>query len=537
MRRWIIVVSLGLVAGACAGGTDGAPPSSIGVDRSVTTGPTVEPAPGVEPSTTVPTEAEPTSEAPDWPSVEILVTNEDGMFQIDADGEITQLAKGRVAYAVDDTRGGLLFQVERGRSLSALSDPNAGRDTIVWWVPEGEIRARDLLVPTPGSYHSMSLHDAVVIDGRLQVLYVREDSTFRPEYPQHGWLDSLRAFDVERGDVVDLWVQPVWESGIDLVNGGGDLVAATSMHEGGAWCSFLDPGDAQDPGYDPMAWDEIRVGIQGVPTTFDDWWNLGCALSPDGSMVGYIDPQTVNVVTVGEPDLDGAQQFEFGRSVVSLDLTDSFLLANHPHDGSDMAGAATVIDLATAGRWNLPIDGVARFASAPVAIDSPVVPPTPAAVQLRVDGLGVVDFEMTSEEVSEALVPVMGSAPIDGWSSAAWVEHVGWHDFGLYLGFSTSLWTAWDGTSRLVGWEYSLGRAHDPVDLPVRFRTLAGVTIGSTVADLRRIYGESLRLPVEEEVCVGWVVYLPNGVMATLDGPPEDDAGVVSLFFGVGVGC
>ena len=114
---------------------------------------------------------------------------------------------------------------------------------------------------------------------------------------------------------------------------------------------------------------------------------------------------------------------------------------------------------------------------------------------------------------------------------------VGWHDYGLYVGFSTPEWTGWDGVSRLIGWEYSVGWGRARVRPPTRFETLDGVTLGTTVADLRRIYGESLQLPVEEEACLGWVVSMPDGVLATFDGPPSHDAEVVSLFFGVGVGC
>jgi len=81
----------------------------------------------------------------------VLVTADDGVYQIDAEGDVTLLVAGRVAYAVDDTQGGLLYQVDRGRNW----DQQAGRSTIVWWIPNGASTPKQLLVPTPGAGHPL----------------------------------------------------------------------------------------------------------------------------------------------------------------------------------------------------------------------------------------------------------------------------------------------------------------------------------------------------------------------------------------------
>lgn len=109
-----------------------------------------------------------TSPVPVWP--EMLVSNDDGVFYIDSAGDVTQLVKGRVAYAVDDTRGGLLFQVERGRSSAWWGDGSPVKDTPVWWVPQGAGGAQALLVPTADSNLDLSLVDAVSVNDRSLVM-------------------------------------------------------------------------------------------------------------------------------------------------------------------------------------------------------------------------------------------------------------------------------------------------------------------------------------------------------------------------------
>ncbi|NIR37872.1 MAG: hypothetical protein GWN07_18580, partial [Actinobacteria bacterium] len=75
--------------------------------------------------------------------------------------------------AIDDGRGGLLFQEQRG-----LAFESSGIETLVWWVPTRAGAAQELLVPAPDQY--LELVDAVEIEERLTVFYLRR--TFGPDF-------------------------------------------------------------------------------------------------------------------------------------------------------------------------------------------------------------------------------------------------------------------------------------------------------------------------------------------------------------------
>ncbi|MDH3397950.1 MAG: hypothetical protein OEM81_08990 [Acidimicrobiia bacterium] len=101
MRRVALLCGVSLLLWAC---TEGA------ASTTTTSAPSTSPSSS---STTVSTPSSSTSVAstttsivPEWPVVEVLVTNQDGVFYVDSAGEVSQLVIGRVVYAVDDTRGG-----------------------------------------------------------------------------------------------------------------------------------------------------------------------------------------------------------------------------------------------------------------------------------------------------------------------------------------------------------------------------------------------------------------------------------------------
>lgn len=133
------------------------------------------------------------------------------------------------------------------------------------------------------------------------------------------------------------------------------------------------------------------------------------------------------------------------------------------------------------------------------------------------------------------LTEVIGSPP-DTAEGGDFFEFSGWQDVGLFVGFSTSAWSEFDGTSRFIGWSYS-----GPSDGP-DLRTEQGVGVGTPIAELLTLYGDRLALPEDEGAC-GWVYEVvaqgpssaePTGV---LDRAPTEDARVVILYAGLGVGC
>ena len=503
-RRWIVVlVVMGVVAGACAGDSGSAPSTEA---TPPTIGSTATTSEVVESTSTFPPDTSTTGIDGEWPPIEVLVANDDGVFLVDTQGETRQLVKGKVADAVDDTRGGLLFQVERGRSSGWWGDGSPIKDTRVWWVQKGSSEVTELLVPTPGMPLDLSMIDTASINEHVYVVYVRHDSTMDPEYGPHGWYDALRAFDIESLGVTEVFRFPAYEHSYGFSVGGG-IVLVDEEDVSGRRCYFSDMALPGAPSVvDLFSRDRIVEDLSRwvlpelEPCDTDEECQWRCALSTDASALAFLTGslpfsegtaslQVINTQT-------GAVVFE-GEvpSTGWVDLQGSWLLVNSGNEKVPYGDVADLLKLDSGDSRSVPLNGFARFVSQRVAIEAPVVPPTPAAIQLRTDGLGVVDFAMPAAHAVEALVSVMGSAPVDGWSSAAWVDYVGWHEYGLYLGFSTPQWPGWDGMSRLVGWEYALAWSQGWEDLPTRFETRDGVTIGTTVADLRRSYGESLRLP------------------------------------------
>jgi hypothetical protein len=90
---------------------------------------------------------------------------------------------------------------------------------------------------------------------------------------------------------------------------------------------------------------------------------------------------------------------------------------------------------------------------------------------------------------------------------------------GLGLVFTDWPYFRDDGVVHLIAWGVGGTGA---VDLA----TPEGIKPGSTVEDLRAVYGDRLVLPPEPGVCTGsWHFFVGTsayGLMGTLDGPPSD---------------
>jgi hypothetical protein len=315
----------------------------------------------------------------EWPGVEVLVTSDSGVFLIDSAGQATQLVTGPVTYAVEDTRGGLLFQVERGRSSAWWGEGSRAKDTRVWWIQQGSGQARELLVPTPGMPLDLSLHDSFVdTDGHLTVLYVRHDSTMDPVAGPFVWVDSLRTFDIDTGDVTELLTWSGYEAGLGRASASTEVIAVELLDQVGMACGLIDPADGR------------QVAIPGSPDTAEGCeelecpWN--CVVSNDGGRLAYetstADARQVTVVPTAGPVRSTVVAFGTDR-VGDLDVSAKHLLMNHP-SGPDEA--ATLVDLETGARTRVPVAGLARFVSAPIDIATPVVSPEPGVVGLRSQG-------------------------------------------------------------------------------------------------------------------------------------------------------
>ncbi len=369
LRCFLVVAPL-LVVCACTSDvaviTTATPTSTVSTSTST---------PSVYSTTTSPAGAE-------WPAVEVLVTNDDGVFNIDASGAVSQLVEGRVAYAADDTRGGLLFQLERGRSTAWWEGPDHGEvnNTVVWWVPKGAGGAQALLVPTPDANLDLSLVDAVAVDGRTLIVYVRHDSTMDPEYGPHGWHDTLRVFDLDSHRVTELFRYPAYEHDVDFSIGGG-AVLVDEADVAGNLCYFLE--DTLSGGSVSTVFPNVRPGrgqygmvLPELVRCDGDECPWGCVLSPDATAAAFMAVDSMSTgaartVSILEP-LSGEVAAEYTTAGVhSVALADGYLLVNRE------SGPAVVVHWSAPAllETQLPVYGTARFVKSAIDVVAPIRSP------------------------------------------------------------------------------------------------------------------------------------------------------------------
>jgi hypothetical protein len=314
----------------------------------------------------------------------IVIVNNDGVVQINSDGTITPLVTGPVAYAVDDTRGGLLFQIERGRQVFAgyQGEPPPGDPTIIWWIPKGASAPQALLVPTPGEGQYLSLHDAYATGDSFAVVYERHEGTV-PFDTDDGapadMADTLRVYDAATGIVAEVYRTRGYEWSLAHVNGGGGLLSATEVQILGEGCRLLDGATGESvtrPGF-PAA----------TPTCFDETTDCAssCALSSDATLVAYDYWRQVNGlewdILVAET-ATGTEVARFSVPVAGrwgpaeIDVHDDQLLLNRAWEGI-YDSPALLVDLTDPHkeRIELPVAGRARFVTQVVEIAAPVSSP------------------------------------------------------------------------------------------------------------------------------------------------------------------
>ena len=319
----------------------------------------------------------------DWPDQPVLIVNTDGVFQLRRDGRITRLVEGEVAYAVDDTQGGLLFQSERGRWSDAYGEqPSTSQSTVVWWIPAGGSAAQELLVPTPGAGQYLSLHDAFPIGASFAVVYERHEGTlpFDTDTGEADMADRLRVFDVSTATVDDVYQTRGYEWWLSDVSAGDGLIAATEVQILGAGCRLFDAATGATvarPGF-PSATTECFEETTECATS--------CAVAHDADRVIFdrlrqIDSGADWIITVADMD-SGNELAQFSVPVsgrwgpAELDVAGEFVLLNRHWEGT-YDQPAMLVDLQDPKRAliELPLAGRARFVTEPVDIAAPVAPP------------------------------------------------------------------------------------------------------------------------------------------------------------------
>lgn len=166
--------------------------------------------------------------------------------------------------------------------------------------------------------------------------------------------------------------------------------------------------------------------------------------------------------------------------------------------------------------------------AAPSTSASSTVPSPPVGeLVLRSDGLGVVAFGEPLETALPALTTAVGSQPTaDSTTTGVMPQGFGgtavrFVSFGrLTVIFSDGGYYRDDGVMYFAGW--SLGGPGQ-----ANWATPQGITIGSTVDDLRTAFGDQLRLPPAPDECAGgaWTFGVgPTalGFEGELSGPPTE---------------
>ncbi len=382
--------------------------------------PTTASTPGNAPTTTV---ALNTTTGPPHMSLEqpVLVANGEGVFEIDTDGATRQMVDGPVAYAVDDTRGGLLFQIDRGRDWEDFfGDPTPGRSTVLWWIPRGSATPQALLVPTPGAGHSLSLYDTFATEESFAVVYLRHEGE---EPPFDGNMaDTLRVYDVATEIVTELYRVRGWEWNLDWVSAGAGLISATETTLYGGGCRLLDATTGE------------LVSRSGFPSTTDECvfaegavCPTRCALSDEAGRVAYVLARQHDDVECPIAVADVATGTAVGRFTVpaveggcplDLEIADNQILVNRGWD-ERLDEPALLVDLADtdSGPRELPIAGRAQFVTSPVDIAAPVAATVPVA--------GAADYYRYGENGLFRVEAGVETKLIDGPVERAWDDRMG----------------------------------------------------------------------------------------------------------------
>lgn len=351
-----------LLVAACGGEDSAASTTSI-VPVVDTSAVVTSVAPATTPpatTTTAPpttTAAPPAAGAPD-----ILIAGEQGVLLLHGDGSSDTLVTDDLEFALDDSQGGLLFQIERGRRFYGEDGP-----TTVWWVPAGTADARELLVPGEGQ--DLTLYEARFEGTDLVIWYTRWEGS-QPD----DLLETLRRFDAASGTVTEIAPVAGWESGV-LLSFGGDIIARTWYAE--ALCGMAFTNLAGEEIDFPAAPPGTLAGEEcGDVADFGE-------LSADGTQFAYVElvrDQGI-VVSTDVVVVEVASGVEVARVVAvrpeqaqwriaDLDLAGDTLVVNRWFPDEDRFHSPLVVDLSGTEPVVMepPIPGWARIVRSPLQL-------------------------------------------------------------------------------------------------------------------------------------------------------------------------
>ena len=369
----VLLVGFALLSAACGGEaatttTAGAAPTTTAGPAPTTTAEGTGTTTSTTPETTIPatttTIAATTTTAASVPTPPapgtVLITNEDGVYEVTLGGTVTQVIDadsgavgGIIAFAIDDTAGGVVFQP--GRSPWAVH----GAASIVYRVEAGSSTPTAFL--TPSDTQGLSLED-VIDSGTIKAYYTRlETAAGAPDYTQ-----TLRVFDSASGTVTELDTVGGWESGSSPISVGGNRIVLNWNGEGWSGITVLDLSGSN----------VVAPSNPNSEGSFDCIPMCGHAatVSPDGTQIAYAQ-QVGGILEIILADLASGTVMltanmtpPVGGYVESIDLNDAYIVVNLIEEGSEVPTRATIIDIASDGftTYTAPIFGRAILTRAPI---------------------------------------------------------------------------------------------------------------------------------------------------------------------------
>jgi hypothetical protein len=361
-RKIAVAIVVVLLATACSGG--GTSPSRELTLRRPLNGTRVVPSPT---TTAVPTSLLSAigESAGSGSKLPLIVAGIDGVFEVHVLGGRRLLMGGTVEFAIDDARGGLLFQIHRGRPNPT---DDAEHDSTIWWVKAGEAMAQMLLLSTGESGGELSLHDAYESDG-LHVIYSRHEDSAPSADGTVRDIDWLRSFDVGRGESTDLVIGEGPDVGLDNVSCNADVIAFTRHDADVTECRFID-----------LSGSDVTIPAAARPPCSGDC-SRACMLGWDGSLLMLLadsHQQTAAaarterldlVDTTSATVLDSLVLPAAADRVAAFDLRGPWLVVS---TGLDEKALVFDLRMLWAGPFELPVRGVARFVRAPLDVGKPI---------------------------------------------------------------------------------------------------------------------------------------------------------------------
>ncbi len=371
-----------ILASACSGeatgdstgtSTTAAPPSTTSSAPS-TTAPsqTTSTIQSTASSTTVPGVVAPGQAARDgWPMADILVAADDGVSSVTTAGGVSHhLVGGDVLAAVDDTMGGIVFQ------LGQQHTDNGPYDQAIYWLPQGGAAPTELITVSEGL---LVLHDVISVDGQPTVVYVYNDEVVGFDNQQ-----TLHLFQIDGGITTNLGFVAGWEGGTGPISGSPGIIAYEWFAEVHSRFSFLTPtGETVQMTANPFGLEEGCANGMLVDY-FTEEEHPGCpsdiAISSDGTRIAYLLPAlapggfltdfTLVVAGVDGTILGSVPLSRLGcrYGVDGIEISGDLVIVNRTQSEAWDApqGSPLMIDLSTGEVRELSVVGYSRFLEAPL---------------------------------------------------------------------------------------------------------------------------------------------------------------------------